>query len=103
MEVLTGRKIMGEEKLKNTGSWSGTGTQVQVTLDQLKPGNECRIRRLRSREKTSRRLLAMGVYPGMRLRVVRYAPLHDPVEVEIEGRFFSLRRDEARFIEVDPA
>ncbi|OPY70691.1 MAG: Ferrous iron transport protein A [Syntrophorhabdaceae bacterium PtaU1.Bin034] len=74
-----------------------------MTLDQLKPGSECRIKRLLSRDKLGRRLLAMGIYPGLSMRVVRNAPLQDPMEVEINSVFLSLRRTEARFIEVDPA
>lgn len=74
-----------------------------MTLDQLQPGSICRIRRLSSEDRLGRRLLAMGVCPGSTLRVVRNAPLRDPVEVEIDGRFLSLRRAEARFIEVEAA
>lgn len=74
-----------------------------MTLDQMMPGSECRIRRLSPGDGLCGRLLAMGVYPGLSVRVVRNAPLLDPMEVEIRTRFFSLRRKEARFIEVDPA
>ncbi|OPY61813.1 MAG: ferrous iron transport protein A [Syntrophorhabdaceae bacterium PtaU1.Bin034] len=74
-----------------------------MTLDQLKPGSECRIKALFSRDKLGKRLLAMGICPGLRIRVVRNAPLKDPMEVEIDDYFVSLRRDEARCIEVDPA
>lgn len=43
----------------------------------------------------------MGLYPGLTLNVVRNAPLADPLEVEIDGYFISLRHEEARFIEVE--
>jgi ferrous iron transport protein A len=72
-----------------------------MTLDQINPGGECRIRRLFSGDALCGRLLTMGVYPEVKVRVVRNAPLFDPMEVEIQGRYFSLRRKEARFIEVD--
>jgi ferrous iron transport protein A len=81
----------------------GKEQRRDMTLDQLKPGSECRIKRLLSRDKLGRRLLAMGIYPGLSMRVVRNAPLQDPMEVEINSVFLSLRRTEARFIEVDPA
>jgi ferrous iron transport protein A len=47
------------------------------------------------------RLLDMGIFPGLTLRVIRNAPLEDPMQVEIEGYSISLRHEEARFIEVE--
>ena len=49
------------------------------------------------RELTSR-LLEMGLTTGTKLRVVRHAPLGDPIEVEVRGYRLSLRRDEARSV-----
>ena len=72
-----------------------------MTLDQLRPGSEGRIKRLSVRDKLGQRLMDMGVYPGLRLKVIRNAPLQDPMEVELEGYFVSLRHDEARFVEVE--
>jgi ferrous iron transport protein A len=72
-----------------------------MTLDQLKPGSEGRIKRLSATDKLGQRLLDMGVYPGLKLRVLRNAPLDDPMEVELEGYFVSLRHEEARFVEVE--
>ncbi|MGM0663462.1 MAG: FeoA family protein [Thermodesulfobacteriota bacterium] len=72
-----------------------------MTLDQLEPGNTARIKRLSARDKLGQRLLDMGVYPGLRLKVIRNAPLEDPMEVELDGYFVSLRHSEARYIEVD--
>jgi ferrous iron transport protein A len=72
-----------------------------MTLDQLRPGSKCRIKRLSVRDKLGQRLLDMGVYPGMQMTVVRNAPLEDPMEVSLEGFFVSLRHEEARFVEVE--
>ncbi len=49
------------------------------------------------------RLMDMGIFPGLELKVVRNAPLEDPMEIELGGYFVSLRHDEARFVEVEPA
>jgi len=73
-----------------------------MTLDQLKPGNECRIKKLSIREKLGQRLMDMGIYPGLKLKVIRNAPLEDPMEVEVDGYYISLRHDEACFVEVEP-
>ena len=72
-----------------------------MTLDQLKPGSEGKIKKLSVRDKLGQRLMDMGVYPGLKLKVLRNAPLEDPMEVELDGYFVSLRHDEARFIEVE--
>jgi ferrous iron transport protein A len=81
--------------------FSGEKGAGNMTLDQLRPGSEGRIKRLSVRDKLGQRLMDMGVYPGLRLKVIRNAPLQDPMEVELEGYFVSLRHDEARFVEVE--
>jgi ferrous iron transport protein A len=73
-----------------------------MTLDQILPGGNCRILKITYADRLGVRLLTMGVYPGMILRVVRNAPLRDPMEIECEQIFLSLRRKEAQFIEVVP-
>ena len=72
-----------------------------MTLDQLRPGSSAQIKRLSVRDKLGQRLMDMGVYPGVQLRVIRNAPLEDPMEIELDGYFVSLRHDEARVVEVE--
>ncbi len=48
-----------------------------------------------------RKLLSMGLTPGVSIQVVRVAPLGDPVEVRVRGTSLSLRRDEAAVLEVE--
>ncbi len=48
------------------------------------------------------RMLDMGLVPGARLVVVRFAPLGDPIEIRINRFFMSLRKEEARQVEVLP-
>ncbi|WP_462325314.1 FeoA family protein [Desulfoplanes sp.] len=71
-----------------------------MTLDEMKPGVRCTISRLSVADRLGQRLLDMGVYPGLDLKVVRNAPLEDPMEVELDGYSVSLRHAEARLIEV---
>jgi Fe2+ transport system protein FeoA len=42
----------------------------------------------------------MGFLPGARLRVIRRAPLGDPIEVELGGAHLALRRKDAALINV---
>ncbi|WP_211341246.1 FeoA family protein [Desulfoglaeba alkanexedens] len=45
-----------------------------MTLDELKPGSLCYVKRLAARDHLGQRLMDMGLYPGLYLRVVRNAP-----------------------------
>lgn len=48
-----------------------------------------------------RKLLSMGLTPGVALEVIRVAPLGDPVEIRVRGTAVSLRRDEAAVINME--
>lgn len=67
-----------------------------MTLGELQVGERARIVGfLDSGGAYRRKLLALGLTPGMELAVVRVAPLGDPVEVRMRGFALSLRRVEA--------
>lgn len=46
------------------------------------------------------RLFEMGLLPGTGVRLVRRAPLGDPLEIELRGYALSLRTEEARVVNV---
>jgi Fe2+ transport system protein FeoA len=50
----------------------------------------------------SPRLLEMGILEGTEIEVVRFAPLWDPIEIELRGYHLSIRRSEADQIEIAP-
>ena len=50
----------------------------------------------------SRRILEMGVTPGVEIRRLGTAPLGDPLEFELRGYRLSLRKSEAQQIEIEP-
>ncbi|NLE73926.1 MAG: ferrous iron transport protein A [Actinobacteria bacterium] len=47
------------------------------------------------------RLLAMGITKGSSLKVIKVAPLGDPVKVEVRGYCLSLRKAEADVLFVE--
>ena len=47
------------------------------------------------------KLLSMGLTPGTEFSIVRYAPMGDPIEIEVRGYRLSLRRAEASVVEVN--
>lgn len=65
------------------------GSTVRIT--GLAPGN------LAYRQ----RLLAMGLLPGTSFTVSRIAPLGDPIEILVRGIALSLRKDEAKLLQIE--
>ena len=47
------------------------------------------------------RLYALGLYPGVRVDVLRYAPAGDPMQVRVGGTLLSIRKAEANLISVE--
>lgn len=62
-----------------------------------------RIRSIGGEPAFRRRLLELGFLPGTVVRLRGVAPLGDPVQVELRGCRFSIRRAEAAAIAVTPA
>lgn len=71
-----------------------------MTLKDLKPGQEGTVISIGDRGPMRRRIMDMGVTPGIIIRVIKVAPLGDPIEVNIRGYELSLRKKEAEFIQV---
>jgi len=70
------------------------------SLNDVPPGEHCRIVALHGHGPVRHRLMDLGLVPNARLEVVRSAPLDDPVEVRIDDAFITLRRAEAARIQV---
>ncbi|EJW11062.1 hypothetical protein A33M_3596 [Rhodovulum sp. PH10] len=82
-----------------TGCRRGDGGPP-ATLDDVLPGEACRVVALHCHGPVRRRLLDMGLVPEVRVDVIRNAPLRDPIEIRIHDTFLTLRRVEAARIEV---
>jgi ferrous iron transport protein A len=70
------------------------------TAADLVVGQSAHVARISGTDDVSRRLLEMGVTPGVEIRRLGTAPLGDPIEFELRGYRLSLRRAEAEQIEV---
>jgi ferrous iron transport protein A len=66
----------------------------------LAVGESARVVRIAEVDDVSRRLLEMGVTPGVEVTRLGAAPLGDPLEFELRGYRLSLRRVEAQHIEI---
>ncbi len=71
-----------------------------MNLSDLNTGEKAVIVRVNGHGSFRKRLIEMGFINGKEVRVVLNAPLKDPIEYEIIGYKVSLRREEARQIEV---
>ena len=71
-----------------------------MTLRELKPGQQGKVVSVGSTGSMKRRIMDMGITPGVDIKVVKVAPLGDPIEVTVRGYQLSLRKDEAQQIEM---
>lgn len=71
-----------------------------MTLTDLPIGSNARVTSVKGTGRVTRRLLEMGVIPGISVRVVKTAPFGDPIEVRVRGYSLAMRRAEADSIEV---
>lgn len=96
---MTGRFCKGGwgwRRRRETG-----GAEVPATLEEAAPGTRCLILRLRGEGATRQRLLDLGFQPGREVRMLRNAPLRDPIEAQVGDSFVALRRSEAAHVFVE--
>lgn len=72
----------------------------ESNLSVLKSGEEAIITKVIGHGAFRKRITEMGFVKGKKVKVIKNAPLQDPVEYEIMGYNVSLRRSEAMLIEV---
>ncbi len=78
--------------------------RVMRRLDELKVGESGKVTGYTDRTSAYRRkLLSMGLTPGTVVKVVRKAPLGDPIEIDLRGTALSVRKDEARIVSIEMA
>ena len=72
-----------------------------MTLAELPVGSRGTVRKVLGSTPVIHRLMEMGLVPGAPVRVLRVAPLGDPLELDLRGYRLALRRREAAFFEVE--
>jgi ferrous iron transport protein A len=73
----------------------------KATVADLKRDESAVIKHIRAEGIIRQRLLDFGFRPGEVIKVVRLAPLADPMELLIAGSYISLRRADASLIDVE--
>ena len=73
-----------------------------ITLDKLEIGHSAVIKTVGGEGSRRQHFLDMGVIPDAVVKLVKYAPLGDPMEVLIHGYSLTLRIADAQLIGVEP-
>lgn len=71
-----------------------------LTLRDVKIGETVTVVKLHGEGTIKRRIMDMGITKGVVIKVVKVAPLGDPLEINVRGYELSLRKDDADLIEV---
>ncbi|MBZ0288898.1 MAG: ferrous iron transport protein A [Anaerolineae bacterium] len=71
-----------------------------ATLDELALGTKAVVVRVGGEGELRRRLMDMGITRGVEIEVLKVAPMGDPIEYQLRGYHLSLRKSEARLIEI---
>ena len=73
-----------------------------TTLSTAKSGDHCVVLEIAPEPaELKSRLYSLGIIPGSILKLLRFAPLGDPMQVKVGGSFISIRKSEAAIITVD--
>ena len=71
-----------------------------MTLNEIPVGGVGTVTKLNGTGKLRRRIMDMGITKGVEIKVVKIAPLGDPMELNVRGYELSIRKSEAESIEV---
>lgn len=71
------------------------------TLKDAKVGETVRVVKLHGQGAIKRRIMDMGITKGVQIYVRKFAPLGDPMELQVRGYELSLRKADADIIEIE--
>ena len=71
------------------------------TLRDVKIGKTAKVVKLHGEGAIKRRIMDMGITKGVQIYVRKFAPLGDPMELQVRGYELSLRKADAEMIEVE--
>lgn len=70
-------------------------------LNELKLGETGIILKIEGDKKLRKRLMDMGMLPGTDVKIVKVAPLGDPIEMKIKGFHLTIRKEDAKNILIE--
>lgn len=76
--------------------------RAELKFSDLRVGSQGRVLGFEKTEPAYRKkLMAMGLTPGVEFTVTRLAPLGDPVEIRLRGFSLTLRKAEAQALRLE--
>ncbi len=70
------------------------------TLKDVRVGQTVEVKKIHGSGPLKRRIMDMGITKGVSIHVRKFAPLGDPMEINIRGYELSLRKNDAACIEI---
>lgn len=75
--------------------------RIIMTLDKLEIGCSAKILTVGSSGSLRQNFLEMGMIPGQIIKLTKFAPLGDPMEIQINGYSLTLRKADAAKIDIE--
>lgn len=72
----------------------------EMTLKDLTMGAKATVTAVNGNSGATRRLMEMGVVPGVTVKMIKTAPFGDPIEIRVLGYNLAMRKSEAAAVEV---
>lgn len=72
-----------------------------MTLDELQVGQKAKIVKVGGEGALRRHLLGMGCTPKTEILLHKIAPMGDPIEIRLRGYTLTLRKEDAKMLEVE--
>ncbi len=71
-----------------------------MNLTNIPIGESAKVTAVNGNNQVTKRLMEMGVVPGVSVRMIKSAPFGDPLEIHVRGYHLAMRKSEADQIEV---
>lgn len=71
------------------------------TLKDAKIGETVRVTKVGGEGAIKRRIMDMGITKGVNIKIMKVAPLGDPVEITVRGYELTLRKSDCQNIEIE--
>jgi ferrous iron transport protein A len=72
----------------------------KMTVATLNNGEYAKVVSLTGDESITKRLMEMGIVPGVTIRKIKSAPFGDPIEIRVLGYSLAVRKKEANQIQI---
>jgi ferrous iron transport protein A len=72
-----------------------------ISLQTLQPGQYGRVVSITGDGAIKRRIIDMGIVVGCKIKLQKFAPLGDPLEIKVRNFNLSLRKREADLIKIE--